>query len=729
MKKLKIDLRKGLIAGSAIVAMIVGSLFLIMYANNQKEQTYAPVESAMINSVVITPDNMCKQGELMFAYIGQNNYLYNLDDESKPLVRQPASVLLYASDDTVLYVASAETDSTHFGRESIIQELQIGEHENNLFTIATVSVDPCWSSNDEVIYFVKDDQPTKLYTFEPLTSTTEQSADFEQNIIGLRISSDGLLVTLESGEEKLYVPLSKLLTEAYYNCKGSRIMVCEQYDLILSPAGELYYRWLGSNEAVKIAENVAVAKGYQDNEIFFIQNSESGKTLNAYYVSENLVKELVKLPDNLMPQLTVSANSAFMMDAYNVVYKYDIDLNDFYVFCRIHDDVKNPMISVFDYRLMVYDLSRESDQTFAYAVDAMAVPAESEINAINAYINQKNAEAEEVVYQDLAMAAIGGEVQTLQSSLLELGYMSAAPTGIFDVNTMVAVQQLQFDLGLDQTGIADGELLAKIMDNSVQAKTGYPALSSSSEGVFVRDLQARLRALGYSTKNVTGKMDKDTMASVSLFAEKNGIAYDGGVIKSAFLDVLFGPDAVANTDYISLAEGDCHWRVTELNQRLKDLGYLAGSVNPVYDEKTVQAVALLKTVVNDSTEDVVSFVYGDDVAPCPEDLRPKALNDTATSEPGQVISDRQLKIIRKWLTKQFAVNHTNKQAVKRLQMQLVRLGQLNRDDVSMVYDQKTFDAIFAFQANNDLTKDGIASKATLTMIFASEINRSAEIEK
>jgi hypothetical protein len=260
--KIKMDLQKTIIAISAIIAMIFGSLFLIMYANNKNYESNIPVEAATINSFVITPDNMGKQGELMFAYIGENNYIYNLDDESKPLIEQPASLLLYASDDTVLYVAPAETDANHLGRESIIQELQIGEHENNLYTIATVSIDPCWSSNDEVIYFVKDDQPKHLYTFEPLTSTTELAAEFEQNILGLRISSDGLLVSVDTGEEKLYVPLSKSLTEAYYNCQGSRVMVCEQYDLILSPSGELYYRWLGSNEAVKISDNVVVAKGY-----------------------------------------------------------------------------------------------------------------------------------------------------------------------------------------------------------------------------------------------------------------------------------------------------------------------------------------------------------------------------------------------------------------------------------------------------------------------------------
>ena len=102
--KIKLDLRKVLIASSAIVATVVGSIFLLMYSNNMAVQNEETIDAVANNPFVITPDNLCKQGELMFAYIGENNYIYNLDDESEPLIRQPASILLYASDDTVLYI-------------------------------------------------------------------------------------------------------------------------------------------------------------------------------------------------------------------------------------------------------------------------------------------------------------------------------------------------------------------------------------------------------------------------------------------------------------------------------------------------------------------------------------------------------------------------------------------------------------------------------------------------
>ena len=164
MKK-QITLKRMIIALSAVAAAVVGSVFLIMYAQRDVEEEPEEITAPSQNAVLVTPKNYCSCGELMFAYVGKNNYLYNLDDESRPLIEQPVDELLYASDDTVLYTAPVETSLSHYGRESMIQELQIGENENTLYTIATVSIDPCWSSNDEVIYFVKDENKKQLCTF------------------------------------------------------------------------------------------------------------------------------------------------------------------------------------------------------------------------------------------------------------------------------------------------------------------------------------------------------------------------------------------------------------------------------------------------------------------------------------------------------------------------------------------------------------------------------------
>ena len=728
--KIKKDLRKILIAASAASVAVTGSLFLVLFMGTGIGSDSSEVqEGAADGSFVVTHDNMGSYGELMFAYIGENNYLYNLDDESKPLIEQPASYLLYASDDTVIYTAAAETDASHEGRETIIQELQIGENENSLYTIDTVSIEPCWSSNDEVVYYVNSSSPRTLYTFEPLTSTSEAAAEFDEDITALRISSDGLLVTTESGIERLYVPLSKQLTEAYYDCSGARVMVCEQYDLILTVEGELYYRWIGAEDAVKIAEHVTAAQGYQDNEVLYTAKTENGLVFNGYFISDEENKELTTLGDNMLPQITVSADYAFLIDDNNIVYRYTLDGGEYIPYYIVEDDIKNPMISVFDYRLMIYDLSREQDKTFV-----KAMPADKESDTDELLQVQDRAEkikAEERKYPEyttLQMGSIGSDVSALQSKLISLGYMNGVPTGIFDIKTTIAVTKLQSRMGMDESGIATRELESIILSDSAEAESELP-VKSDDKGIYVRDLQARLITLGYLKHGVSGKMDEYTKNAVSDFASDNHAEYSGKDISTELADLIFDNSAAPNTSRLELQKGDCAPGVTELNSQLKKLGYLAGSVNPSYDDKTEAAIKLFEEVSGMEQDGIASRavldkLFADDAVKCPEQKAPADISDSASANETQVISDRQLKVIRKWLTKQFAVNHTDKQAVKRLQKQLVRLGYMNNADVSMIYDSNTSVAVEAFQKENELPADGLATKNTLTKIFDAVINIS-----
>lgn len=725
----KTSARQIIIVAAAVSALVTGGIFMMLYANRYADENGGSVEASTYNSIVLTPKNMGSYGELMFAYIGEGNYLYNLDDESEPLINQKAALLLYASDDTVIYTASTEISEGHSGRETIIQELQIGENENTLNTIASVTIDPCWSSNDEVVYYVMDDAPNQLCTFEPLTSTSEVAAEFEENVTGLRISSDGLLVTVASGAEMLYVPLSKQLTEAYYNCQGSRVIVCEQYDLILTPDGILSYRWMGANDAVRIADHVVVTQGYQDNEVLFIQSGSEGLTLNAYFVSEEKIVELAKLPDNMLPQLTVSPDYAFVIDDNFVVYRYNIDTREFATFMQIPEDVLNPMISVFDYRLMVYDLSREIDNMFIAAYDAAHVISTETIAELNSYTEAASADrnSEYSEYHTLQMASVGTEVYALQEKLVSLGYMTSPPTGIFDISTSVATQYLQADLGMTESGIATPEMQYLLFNTSIAPKDGYAVLSVSTEGLQVRDLQIRLRSLGYMKEPVSGHLDKATSEALNLFTEQNGVNYDGGLINTELQEILFSDIATNYHGYHNLTFGDNCEAVTALNRQLKQLGYLTGSVNPSLDKKTETAVQLFAEVnkldySGICTAQMQTMIFSETANVCPTDMAPEVINDSNSSTEGQVISDRQLKILRKWLTKQFAINHTDKQAVKRLQKQLVKLGYMSDKDVSMIYDQNTMDAVVTFQSASGLTADGIASKNTLTEIFSTTIS-------
>lgn len=508
------------------------------------------------NARLITPKTFGSYGELMFAYVGNGNYLYNLDDESARLIYQPVKELLYASDDSVLYTASCEQDASHLGRESVIQELQIGEQENRVNTIARVTIDPCWSSNDEVIYYVEDGSRNQLCTFEPLTSTSEVAATFEQEIVGLRISSDGLLVTLSDGAELLYVPLSKQLTEPGIVARGSIITVCEQYDLILSPEGTLSYHWQGADETVQISEDVLIGISHQDNEIYYIQRSSEKTELMCFLVSEEQQQTLVSLDRSILPQLTSDADYAFMLSEQGIVYRYDIQENKLIPYHFIDmESIKAPMISLFDYRLMIYDLSKEQDASFCYSIPSGSVLSSEEVEMLmekaRETANQTADRNTAADYAYLSMGSTGGAVQALQSALCDRGYMQVAPTGIYGVETMIAVYAAQSDMSLPETGYADSLFQALFMnsDSTYQIRP----ITENNQGVAARNLSARLITLGYLLQSDSENQDISLQKGVSLYCSSNDLPYEG-VITEDIQQAILSKDAIPYSGYHELKQ-------------------------------------------------------------------------------------------------------------------------------------------------------------------------------
>ena len=720
----KITLTRLIATIGCLMAAASLSVFLFMYSD-RTEPEMAMDATAAENPRIVTPKTMGSYGELMFAYVGEHNYLYNLDDETTPLVRQPVKELLYASDDSVLYLTSVERSEEHAGRESSIKELMVGDTGVQLNTIATVTVDPCWSSNDEVIYFVDDMDPTALRTFEPLTSTTEVTAYFDGNITGLRISSDGLLVTLQNSGEQLFVPLSKQLLPPNFQAQGMRITVCEQYDLLLGPEGTLLYHWQGIDQAVQISDHCLTAISHQDNEIYYIEQTETGTTLNVFYVSEEMHQQLAELEEGMLPQLTGDADYAFMLDEQGVVYRYDIQTSTVAPYCFIDlTQVRVPMISLFDYRLMVYDLAAEPDQTFCYAIPANHAFTEAEAaENLEKAAALREMNSDRLQYPEksfLTMGSMGEAVRLLQDQLLRCGYMTAAPNGFYDVVTMEAVRRLQHDEGLPETGVAD-RALQTMLEQELPAAAARRPLALGDQGFDVRALQARLYTLGYLLQRPTGMMDEATMEALRHFCWQRSMEPED-TASAELISAVHDPKAEPCYTYLPLSVGvECD-QAYRLNTRLKTLGYTNELPAPDVTEGTLAAVQLYCTVngaewQGEITEDLQAKIFAEDAAVCPADQAPGQDGSNVSATPGQTITDKELKVLRKWLTKSFAINHTDRQAVKRLQMRLIRMGYMPEGSASMIYDATTADAVRRFQQEHDIPADGVPSKKTLMSIF------------
>jgi len=144
--------------------------------------------------------------------------------------------------------------------------------------------------------------------------------------------------------------------------------------------------------------------------------------------------------------------------------------------------------------------------------------------------------------------------------------------------------------------------------------TRSTALRNGDEGADVAYVQQRLRELGYLSGSADGIFGNATERAVKDFQAANGLTADG-VVGNRTMTMLDSPSArsksaavgdssratavptpksytasTPNATYGYLAPGDRGSKVTNLQKRLIELGYLSGSASGNYDDATEQAV-------------------------------------------------------------------------------------------------------------------------------------------
>ena len=115
------------------------------------------------------------------------------------------------------------------------------------------------------------------------------------------------------------------------------------------------------------------------------------------------------------------------------------------------------------------------------------------------------------------------------------------------------------------------------------------ALSRSSEGPEVLDLQYRLRDLGLYDGELSGVYDSATVNAVRKAQYISGDALDG-VATLEYQSVLYGPEAPVAME-VRLCEGMSGPAVKALQQNLAALGLYPEAADSAFDADVVRAVA------------------------------------------------------------------------------------------------------------------------------------------
>ncbi len=150
------------------------------------------------------------------------------------------------------------------------------------------------------------------------------------------------------------------------------------------------------------------------------------------------------------------------------------------------------------------------------------------------------------------MSAVPGDsglnVYVLQKKLAQLGCFDGDCTGSYGDLTVRAVREYQRRIGLDETGEADAVTWAALYAGTAGAVRA-DTLQIGDYGDELRQLQARLNALGFFDHEITGEFGYTTETAVRLFQMASG-TIPTGVIDGDTLERLTGNDAASMLDGI-----------------------------------------------------------------------------------------------------------------------------------------------------------------------------------
>ena len=304
----------------------------------------------------------------------------------------------------------------------------------------------------------------------------------------------------------------------------------------------------------------------------------------------------------------------------------------------------------------------------------------------------------------LEKGSTGSDVKDLQTKLKKLGYYDAYVDGDYGDTTVAAVKAFQKKYNLTADGIAGKETLKKLdsVYKNADSDKDDDSLRMGDSGSAVKDLQTKLKKLGYYSGTVDSTFGSGTYAAVRAFQKKYNLTADGvaGSETLKKLDTAY-KNADSDKDDGSLRKGATGSAVKDLQTKLKKLGFYNAYVDGSYGDTTVAAVKAFQKKYNLTADGVA----GSETLKKLDSAYKNADSNTSTDDDS----------LRKGATGT---------AVKTLQTNLKKLG-FYTAYVDGSFGATTESAVKAFQKKYGLTADGVAGSATLKKIESAVASASS----
>ena len=381
----------------------------------------------------------------------------------------------------------------------------------------------------------------------------------------------------------------------------------------------------------------------------------------------------------------------------------------------------------------------------------------------------------------------GEAVGKLQERLKALGYYTGNITCTYDAATKSAVLAFQKKNNLKKDGIAGKETQDAIYSESALRPDSTPTpaptpeptptptptpaptykvpgviVQSGSEGADAKTVQRRLRDLGYYTGKIDGEFGKASVDALKRFQTENGLKADGKAGKATY-KVLFSDKAKAAptptpeqeetqeepetlptsgadptpaatptpVSWEKLKNGSSGQAVSQLQEALIQLGYLAGKTDGKFGADTEKAVRAFQKA-NGLTVDGVAgaatqkkLYSGNAKAAAVKATTAPTATPKATATPKPTATPKTTSSSNS----KTAAAGTLRQGdsgneVKTLQQKLIQMGYL-KDRADGIFGKKTEAAVTAFQKANNLKADGIVGSKTQAKLDSSSASATA----
>lgn len=196
----------------------------------------------------------------------------------------------------------------------------------------------------------------------------------------------------------------------------------------------------------------------------------------------------------------------------------------------------------------------------------------------------------------LQLGSAGEAVGMIQLKLRDLGYFNGECDGVFGEATLAAVRRFQMANGLNETGAADRSTQLRLNEGNPLSWKAFLESSIAAfgdTGLHVRQMQRKLKELGYFSGDCTGNYGELTQQAVARFQENNAIE-KSGMADLATCTALYTDSAVPLRNPNALYTGDNTESVAVLQSHLADCGYFDRNITGVFGATTEIAVRLFQ---------------------------------------------------------------------------------------------------------------------------------------